>query len=61
VVVVGGKASGNTKRLAEVAARGKAGVFGGNRVRAGPGRLAKLGSVGVTAGASTPNWMIKRL
>lgn len=62
VVVVGGKASGNTKRLAEVAAQAGKPVFlvetKSELDRAG---IAKLGSVAVTAGASTPNWVIKRL
>ncbi len=62
VVVVGGKASGNTKRLAEVAAQAGKPVFlvetKSELDRAG---IANLGSVAITAGASTPNWVIKRL
>jgi len=62
VVVVGGKASGNTKRLAEVAGQAGGRVFlvesEGELDR---DALASLGQVAVTAGASTPNWVIKRV
>ncbi|KMY66590.1 hypothetical protein AAU61_15760 [Desulfocarbo indianensis] len=62
VVVVGGKASGNTKRLAEVAAEiGKPVFLVESEEDLDRSRLAKLGSVAVTAGASTPNWVIKRM
>jgi (E)-4-hydroxy-3-methyl-but-2-enyl pyrophosphate reductase len=62
VVVVGGKASGNTKRLAQVAARvGKPVFLVESKSELDREGIAKLGSVAVTAGASTPNWVIKRL
>jgi 4-hydroxy-3-methylbut-2-enyl diphosphate reductase len=62
VVVVGGHASGNTKRLAEVAAeRGARVIQVETEDEIDPDTLAGHGSVGVTAGASTPNWMIKRV
>jgi (E)-4-hydroxy-3-methyl-but-2-enyl pyrophosphate reductase len=62
LVVVGGKNSANTKRLAEIAAGA-----------ATPTQLVETEAdldwqaiahckvVGITAGASTPNWMIKRI
>jgi (E)-4-hydroxy-3-methyl-but-2-enyl pyrophosphate reductase len=62
VVVVGGKASGNTKRLAEVAAQvGKPVFLVETQSELDREGIAKLGRVAVTAGASTPNWVIKRL
>lgn len=59
VVVVGGRKSANTNRLAEIAAESGRPVFHVEE----PSELAveELGRfkiVGVTAGASTPNWMI---
>ena len=62
VVVVGGRNSGNTKRLAELAGQGGKPVFLIETEKELPKEeLSQLGSVGVTAGASTPNWMIKRV
>lgn len=62
IVVVGGKASGNTKRLAEVASQaGKPVFLVESKSELDREGIAKLGSVAVTAGASTPNWVIKRL
>ena len=62
VVVVGGRSSGNTQRLAQVAAESNKPVFAVETEEELPrGELAKLGTVGVTAGASTPNWLIKRV
>jgi (E)-4-hydroxy-3-methyl-but-2-enyl pyrophosphate reductase len=62
VVVVGGHNSGNTKRLAELAAaQGKPVFLVETEKELDKKELSKLGSVGVTAGASTPNWMIKRV
>jgi len=62
VVVVGGKASGNTKRLAEVATQvGKPVFLVESESELDREGIAKLGTVAVTAGASTPNWVIKRL
>lgn len=62
MVVVGGKESANTRRLADVAR--EAGVPG-FRVETedelGPGELSRFNVVGLTAGASTPNWMIRRV
>ncbi len=62
IVVVGGRASGNTRRLAEVAAAAGARVFlVESEAELDRAALARLGSVGLTAGASTPNWVIRRL
>ncbi len=62
VVVVGGRASGNTKRLAQLASQsGRPAFLVETEADLDRPRLAKLGSVGVTAGASTPNWMIKKV
>jgi (E)-4-hydroxy-3-methyl-but-2-enyl pyrophosphate reductase len=62
VVVVGGRNSGNTKRLAELAGEGGKPVFLIETEQdLDKEALCQLGSVGVTAGASTPNWMIKRV
>jgi len=62
VVVVGGKTSGNTKRLAQVAAAAGRPVFLVETAEELDRRaLAGLNLVGVTAGASTPNWLIKRV
>jgi (E)-4-hydroxy-3-methyl-but-2-enyl pyrophosphate reductase len=62
MVVVGGYHSGNTRRLAQVAQSTGLPVFHVEtaeeleRVR-----LSSMEVVGVTAGASTPNWMIKKV
>jgi (E)-4-hydroxy-3-methyl-but-2-enyl pyrophosphate reductase len=62
VVVVGGRDSGNTKRLGELAAaEGKPVFMVETEQELDQEALSQLGSVGVTAGASTPNWMIKRV
>jgi 4-hydroxy-3-methylbut-2-enyl diphosphate reductase len=62
VVVVGGRASGNTKRLAQVAEATGAPVFlVESEAELDRERLAGLGEVAVTAGASTPNWVIRRV
>ncbi|MCJ8501317.1 4-hydroxy-3-methylbut-2-enyl diphosphate reductase [Desulfatitalea alkaliphila] len=62
VVVVGGKESGNTRRLAEIVAEsGKPAYHVETEADLDPDRLAHLRTVGVTAGASTPTWIIKRV
>jgi 4-hydroxy-3-methylbut-2-enyl diphosphate reductase len=59
VIVVGGKQSGNTKRLAQIATRtGKPVVHIEEVSQIDYGRLSSAGSVAITAGASTPNWII---
>ncbi len=62
VVVVGGKASANTKRLAEIAeAKGKPVFLVESEEDLDRISLAEFAVVGVTAGASTPTWMINRV
>jgi len=62
MVVVGGAESANTRRLVEVAERAGVPAFpidsedGLDREK-----LVKFKTVGLTAGASTPNWMIRRV
>lgn len=62
VVVVGGKSSANTKRLAEIAEnRGLPVFLVETEVDLDVAALRAFESVGVTAGASTPTWMINRV
>ncbi|MGD9125563.1 MAG: 4-hydroxy-3-methylbut-2-enyl diphosphate reductase [Desulfarculaceae bacterium] len=62
VVVVGGRQSGNTRRLAELSRQEGAETFlVESETELDRNRLAGLGTVAVTAGASTPNWMIKKV
>ena len=62
VVVVGGRQSGNTKRLAQLASQGGRPAFlVETEADLDRAALARLGAVAVTAGASTPNWMIKKV
>jgi (E)-4-hydroxy-3-methyl-but-2-enyl pyrophosphate reductase len=62
IVVVGGYHSGNTRRLAEVAKSTGLPVFHVETAEElERSRLSSMEIVGVTAGASTPNWMIKKV
>ncbi len=62
VVVVGGKGSGNTQRLARVAeAQGVPALHVETDEELPPALIAAARTVGVTAGASTPNWQIRRV
>ena len=62
VVVVGGRESGNTRRLAEIAAETGKPVFHiETEEELGDCCLDSVDLVGITAGASTPNWIIKRV
>jgi len=62
MIVVGGRHSANTLRLAEIARRHCAEVQHVEEEGEIDGtRLEGCGTVGVTAGASTPNWMINRV
>ena len=62
MVVVGGHSSGNTQRLAEVAqAEGVKTIHIETEDELDTAWLQGVETVGVTAGASTPNWMIKRV
>lgn len=62
MVVVGGKNSGNTRRLAQIAR--EAGVFTVHVETAGELPLQELKAferIGLTAGASTPSWIIEEV
>jgi (E)-4-hydroxy-3-methyl-but-2-enyl pyrophosphate reductase len=62
IVVVGGYHSGNTSRLAQVAQSTGLPVFHVETAEElERARLSTMEVVGVTAGASTPNWMIKKV
>ena len=62
VIVVGGKSSGNTQRLAEIAQKtGKPTFHIETEDELAPAQLANAQSIAITAGASTPNWIIKRV
>ena len=62
MVVVGGKNSANTKRLAEIAeGMGRPVFLVETEDELDIDALSKFSSVGVTAGASTPTWMINRV
>ncbi len=62
MVVVGGYHSGNTVRLAEVARQCGVPTYHVETERdLDPDRMARYKTVGVTAGASTPNWMIRNV
>ncbi len=62
MVVIGGHNSGNTKRLSQICAKSGIEVFQiETEKELDREKLKEFGEVGVTAGASTPNWMIKRV
>ena len=62
VIVVGGKESGNTRRLAEIAGEtGKPAFLMETEAEVESCCLDRVDRVGITAGASTPNWIIKRV
>ena len=62
IVVVGGQQSGNTRRLVEIAAdTGKPAYHVETEEDLDARVLASFDGVGITAGASTPNWIIKRV
>ena len=62
IIVVGGHNSGNTKRLAETARQtGKPTYHIETESELDLDALAPAKHIGVTAGASTPNWIIKRI
>ena len=59
VIVVGGKQSGNTKRLAQIASKtGKPAIHIEDIAQIDYSKLSSVGSIAITAGASTPNWII---
>jgi 4-hydroxy-3-methylbut-2-enyl diphosphate reductase len=62
MIVVGGRNSANTMRLADIArAAGKPVQLIETEKEIDWSSLERFETVGVTAGASTPNWMIKRV
>jgi (E)-4-hydroxy-3-methyl-but-2-enyl pyrophosphate reductase len=62
VVVVGGKESGNTQRLAELVRQsGKPAYHVETEAELDPRTMGSYERVALTAGASTPNWIIKRV
>ncbi|MGD8367594.1 MAG: 4-hydroxy-3-methylbut-2-enyl diphosphate reductase [Desulfobacterales bacterium] len=62
LVVVGGKNSGNTQRLVEIGrADGVATYHIETEAELDLEALASAETIGITAGASTPNWIIKRV
>ncbi len=59
VIVVGGKQSGNTKRLVQIAAdTGKPAIHIEDVSQIDYNDLSSAKSIAITAGASTPNWII---
>lgn len=62
VIVVGGKNSGNTQRLAEVAREAGAASFHiETETELDMKALSRAENICITAGASTPNWIIRRV
>ncbi len=62
MVVVGGRGSGNTQRLVNIAeSQGVRALHVETADELSPEVLAGINTVGVTAGASTPNWQIQRV
>jgi 4-hydroxybenzoate polyprenyltransferase len=62
IVVVGGRDSGNTRRLAAIAAESGKPVFHvESEEDLQAGAFSGFHVIGLTAGASTPNWIIKRV
>lgn len=61
VVVVGGRGSANTRRLAEISASRVPTFLIETEDELEMERLKDFETIGVTAGASTPNWMINRV
>ena len=62
VIVVGGQNSGNTKRLAEISKKtGKPTYHIETESEIDVDALSEVKYIGITAGASTPNWVIKKI
>lgn len=61
-VVIGGKNSGNTKRLAQIANEAKVKTYHiETEEELDPKEIGLFKAIGITAGASTPYWLIRRL
>ncbi|MBE9581063.1 MAG: 4-hydroxy-3-methylbut-2-enyl diphosphate reductase [Proteobacteria bacterium] len=62
VVVVGGRNSGNTRRLAQVVEQEGCRAFHiESETEVDSSAIERLQTIGITAGASTPNWVIKKV
>lgn len=62
MIVVGGKESANTRRLAQLSAStGKPTYHVESEEELDPLEIGRYSTIGITAGASTPNWMIKKV
>ena len=62
IVVLGGRASANTQRLGQIATEMGCPVFMGETAEdIDLDTLSRLGCVAVTAGASTPSWVIEQV
>jgi (E)-4-hydroxy-3-methyl-but-2-enyl pyrophosphate reductase len=65
LIVVGGKESGNTQRLVEIGKKSGKPTFHieteSDLDSINAGLLCSASAIGITAGASTPNWIIKRV
>jgi len=62
IIVVGGHSSGNTKRLVEIAQEaGKQAYHIETEAELDIRALSRFRCIGITAGASTPNWIIKKV
>jgi len=62
IIVVGGKDSGNTQRLAQIARQfGKQSYHVESESELDFDRLKSADKIGITAGASTPNWVLKKV
>lgn len=65
LIVVGGRESGNTRRLYEIACRSGKPAFlvesEADLNAIDPGRLLAARTIGISAGASTPNWVIRKV